>query len=309
MQNLMEPRLSLRSLGRPWMLGLRADTAGAELRAVFARELARGSRGNTNRILLETCHRVELYGIDSLPVLDTRCNLAVGEVAVLHLMRVAAGLDSARVGEDEVLHQVRTAFARARSSRTINPKIQRLFETAIATGRLARAGRTESAGNLAQSAVAWLGQKTPIAGRPVLVVGAGRMGSALAYAANAAGATLTIASQDAARACRLAAALGADGTDLEDAAALASQCAGVVVALGGPWHQLKPSLRQLPPVADISWPRAIPAEVTASLNGNYLAIDDLFRIHRLPANGYVGRAEQIAAKRATEYVHWLQTTQ
>src|SRR5207237_9320703 len=105
-----------------------------------------------------------------------------GEPAVAHLLGVACGLESVIVGEDEVLHQVREALSGAQGRRERDPRLHRLFETAIAAGRKARSRRTESSGNLAQSAVAWLGKKADLADETVVVAGAGRTGAALAHA-------------------------------------------------------------------------------------------------------------------------------
>jgi len=162
-----------------WVLAAQAGTSSAEERARIGASLRGKMAGHAGWILLETCHRVELYGFGAMP--ETPLATTTGEDAVRHLMRVAAGLDSAIVGEDEVLHQVREALAQARASRHLDRRLHRLFETAIAAGRRARAGRTASSGNLASSAVAWLEQRSPLAGRTILVAGAGRMGDGIGH--------------------------------------------------------------------------------------------------------------------------------
>src|ERR1700687_2149971 len=216
---------------QPWVMAVQAGAAGASERDRLSPSLEDRVPSHPDWILLSTCHRVELYGFGAVPDLDEGLHLETGDRAVRHLVRVAAGLESAIVGEDEVLHQVREALSSARAERQVDSGLQRLFETAIAAGRRARAGRTASSGNLAQSAVAWLQKKSTLAGSPVLVVGAGRMGSALGASAQLAGAEVTISSRDAARADRLAHVYGGRGTDLAGGAALAPKSAGVG---GGP---------------------------------------------------------------------------
>jgi glutamyl-tRNA reductase len=209
------------------------------------------------------------------------------------------------VGEDEVLHQVREALSDARAARSLDGRLQRLFETAIAAGRRARAGRTAASGNLAQSAVAWLRERSNLADRTVLVVGAGRMGSALAHSARLAGAEVTIASRDVARANRLAHVYGGRGTDLAGGAELAPKSSAVAVALAGTWHEFQPVEGALPPIADISAPPAVPAEVRARLNGGYLGIDDLYVRPESVPTGYIDEADRVVAAKTREYVDWL----
>jgi glutamyl-tRNA reductase len=286
----------------PWLLAVKAHTAGADERERIARSVAVEIGGHADWVLLETCHRVELYGFGAVPELEASMRVVTGDDAARHLMRVAAGLDSAIVGEDEVLHQVRDALAGALASRRLDGRLQRLFETAIAAGRRARAGRTASSGNLAQKAVAWLQERSSLAGRTILVAGAGRMGASLAHSARQAGADVTIASRDTDRATRLAQVYGGHGIDLARGAELAPGTAGIAVALGGVWHELK---GDLPPVADISAPPAVPAGVRAQLNGAYLGIDDLYvRPQDIP-RGYIDEAARIVAAKTDEYVRWL----
>jgi glutamyl-tRNA reductase len=286
-------------------MAVQAGAAGASERDQLARSLEVKVPSHPDWILLSTCHRVELYGFGAMPDLDEGLHLEVGDRAVRHLIRVAAGLESAIVGEDEVLHQVREALSDARAARRVDGRLQRLFESAIAAGRRARAGRTAASGNLAQSAVAWLRQRSKLDGSTVLVVGAGRMGSALAHSARLAGAEVTIASRDAARADRLAHVYGGRGTDLAGGAELAPKSSAVAVALAGTWHEFHPAQGELPPIADISAPAAVPAAVRARLNGGYLGIDDLYvRPEPLPS-GYIDEADRVVAAKTREYVEWL----
>ena len=64
-------------------------------------------------VLIETCHRVELYApracledfIRAEPMAGVE--LEVGGAVARHAIRVAVGRDSAVVAEDQVLHQLR----------------------------------------------------------------------------------------------------------------------------------------------------------------------------------------------------------
>jgi glutamyl-tRNA reductase len=289
---------------QPWVAGASAAQHSAEERERIAAGLRQGAGGG--QVLLSTCHRVELYGFGELPRLAAGLPRQSGQAAVVHLLRVAAGLESALVGEDEVLHQVRDAFREAAAGdHRLDARLHRLFEVAVATGRRARTGRTATGAGLAGRAVDWLQGRAPLRGRPVLVAGAGRMGSALAHAARKQGALVTIASRDPERAQRLASVYDGAGVSLAEGADLVPGSAGVAVALSGPWQELATLADPLPPIADISAPSALPAALRARLNGGFLGVDDLFS-GGTPPPGYVDAAEQIILGKAGEYLGWLE---
>jgi len=292
----------------PWAVVASASDFDPDGRASIAREMRRWLRAGGNGVAVVTCHRAELYGFGGIPALGG--GIRAGDQAVIHLLRVACGLESAIVGEDEVLHQVRRALSEAGLDRNVDGRLRRLFETAIATGRRARANRTESSGNLAQNAVAWLRQRGDMSGRMVIVAGAGRMGAALARSAGQSGAELIIASRDVAHAVRLAGVHAARGVDLRAGAELATQAAGVAVALGGPWNELeRVADGNLPPIADISAPQAVPDTVRRRMNGSFLGIDDLYRRGGPLPGAYTEDAERLVALKAAEFNAWLERRQ
>ncbi len=310
--SIVNSAIAKRSWVRPmslqplWAMTVHVDTADAEERARIAGPVGDRVLCHTDWILLSTCHRLEIYGFGPIPNLGVSLRVITGEKAVRPLLRVAAGLDSAVIGEDEVLHQVRQALGNALAARALDGRLRRLFETAIAAGRRARAGRPGWSSNLAQRAVAWLEQRSGLSGRTVLVAGAGRMGSSLAHAASLAGADVTIASRDANRARRLARIYGGLGTDLAGGAELAPKSAAIAVALAGVWHEFEHSASEVRPVADMSSPSAIPAAVRARLGTSFLGIDDLFvRGQPLP-RAYIDEADRIVAGKTLEYVGWLE---
>ena len=291
-----------------WALTASPDDLASDDRARLAGEIDAWLRDGRTALALKTCHRVELYGLGPPPALHAPRVRSDGE-AVAHLLRVAAGLESVIVGEDEVLHQVRDALAGAHGIGPLDFRLRRLFETAIATGRRARSGRTQASGNLAHSAVTWLGAKSKFSGRMVVVAGAGRMGASLAHSLTRAGASVTVASRDANRAARLARIYGGIGVDLLEGARLTNEAAGVAVALGGPWTELAAAgADDLPPVADISAPQAIPDAVRRRLNGSFLGIDDLYRLGGSPPGAYIKDAEALVAVKTDEYMAWLART-
>ncbi len=275
-----------------WAIVATAGNVPAPERDDLRRSLELAAAGRSDRVLLATCHRVELYGTGPLP--PTALSVLGGSQAVEHLLRVAAGLESAVRGEDEVLHQVRGAIAGARLDRRVDGALVRLFETAIAAGRRSRSGRHSQAPGLADRAVAWLAQRFGLAGKPVMVVGAGPVGLALARSVRRHGAELTIASRHG----RVVA--GVPAIDLEQAAHRAPAMAAAAVALAGPWA----AANQLPPTVDLSSPSAVSPAARARLGSDFLGIDDLFKNGGPAPRGYVELAEAVVSSKTAEYLAW-----
>jgi len=57
------------------------------------------------------------------------------EAAVEHLFAVASGLDSAVIGEQQVLGQVRRAYAAAEANRTVGRVLHELAQRALSVGK------------------------------------------------------------------------------------------------------------------------------------------------------------------------------
>jgi len=95
--------------------------------------------------------------------------------AALHLFRVAAGLDSLVPGEGEILGQVRAAYEAVEPG----PLLDRVFRQALTLGKRVRTETAigESPASVSSAAAALAAQVFgDLAGRRVLLVGAGRIG-------------------------------------------------------------------------------------------------------------------------------------
>ena len=161
-------------------------------------------------VVLSTCNRTEVYAFaerfhgayqDVRDSLAELCHLLPEEFsehlyahydadAAQHLFTVASGLDSAVIGESEVLGQVRRAWEVAQAEDTAGASINRLFRHAIEVGKRARTETTIShhITSVSQAAVAMAAQHLgTLDGRNVLVLGAGEMGEGMAVSLAAAG--------------------------------------------------------------------------------------------------------------------------
>ena len=192
--------------------------------------------------VVSTCNRAEVYaevdkfhgGVSSITELLARhSGIPLGELtphlyvhyedrAVQHLLAVACGLDSMVVGESQILGQVRQALGTAREQRTLSRGLGELGALALRTGKRAHTEtRIDQAGaNLVSVGIAAalerLGQAPDsLAGRTVLIVGAGSMSSlAASTAARLGAAHIVVANRTMDRASKLAATVAGSTADL-----------------------------------------------------------------------------------------------
>jgi glutamyl-tRNA reductase len=164
-------------------------------------ELFHGAYGDVRDLL---CELGDL-GVDELtPHLYSQHDTA----AVTHLFEVAAGLDSAVLGESEILGQVRTAWDVAQREGASRSTLNQLFRNALATGKRARneTGIARGTASISHAAVEMLSDLVgELSGRRVLVVGAGSMGEGVAVALRrAGGAEILVANRTSERGAALA---------------------------------------------------------------------------------------------------------
>lgn len=285
-----------------------APEVEAEVRAALLGP-ARAAVALHGGVLLETCHRVEVIG--SAPdeqAVDGMRHL-VGIDAARHVIRLALGLESAVVGEDQVLHQLRGAVADARRGGIIAPDLSLLLDRALRAGRTGRSWRPAMATSLGDRAVDVVERTIgPVAGRRVLVVGAGAMGRLAADVAGRRGALVSVASRDQDRS-RLAASgiAGAKTVPLDPGPTTLAAMDAVVVALGGPWLLGSLSadiLAGRPIVVDLSMPPAVDRQVASLLERRYVDVDDLAgAVTAGPAaERYRARLEELASVTLERYL-------
>jgi len=184
--------------------------------------------------------------------------------AVQHLLAVACGLDSMVVGESQILGQLRQSLRLAREQGTLGSTLSALGSLALRAGKRAQsetavgqAGATLVSFGLA-AAARHLGAELAdrgvpagteltvgeasgvppaLAGRDVLVVGAGAMsGLAVASVARAGAAGIVVTNRTRQRAERLAASVGGRAADLSDLVDLIAAADLVVTCTGAAGH-------------------------------------------------------------------------
>ncbi len=136
--------------------------------------------------------------------------------AVSHLFHVAAGLDSMAVGEGQILGQTRDALRLGQELGTVGPALNVLFQQALRVGK--RSHAETDIDHVAPTLVsAALDHAETVAGRRVLVVGAGAMaGLATATVSRLGAASVIVANRTTDRAQRLAQEYAATPAALAD---------------------------------------------------------------------------------------------
>lgn len=90
-------------------------------------------------VLLNTCNRTEVYGTDFLYEIvekyfsNVKKHILIyeNEEAIRHLFKVACGLDSMLLGEDEILGQVKSAFSYSLENGYTNYELNTIFRAAV----------------------------------------------------------------------------------------------------------------------------------------------------------------------------------
>ena len=172
-----------------------AATDGEDVRGVVSSLLTRESVDEAFALL--TCNRAEAYVVTE-SVTDGRRALegfapdvrdgAVSsmdhEESLRHLMRVAAGLESLVLGEDQIIGQVKDAAEETRRAGGLGPLLEDALTKAVHVGERARTETAinEGAVSLGSAAVDLVSSELDVPAAAALVVGAGEMGTLTAHA-------------------------------------------------------------------------------------------------------------------------------
>jgi glutamyl-tRNA reductase len=197
-----------------------------------------GAAGLPELAVLNTCNRVELYGVASgeaelLALENAFCELTgisredfaairaheTGAAAIRHLVAVAAGLESQLLGENEIFGQVKDAYAAAQDAGHAGPVLNRVFQKAFQAAKHIRTHTKLTEGQVSVANVAVELAATifgDLASARVLLLGAGDIGEKTAKAFRSRGAAaLTVANRTPERAFALAQQLDATALPFE----------------------------------------------------------------------------------------------
>jgi glutamyl-tRNA reductase len=301
-------------------------TLNPEQSAALQQDLA-ALAGLKEFTVVSTCNRIEIYGVAAhsevvTAVQATFCRhqrvadeefekfrLALrDQSAVGHLLEVAAGLDSQMVGETEIFGQIKGAYAAAQERGATGPVLNRIFQKAFQSAKMARSqtGITEGQISVANVAVELAAnifgnlEKTR-----VLLLGAGDIGEKTAKAFRSRGAgSLVVASRRMERAMELASELGATALPFGQHEGRLAEFDIVVGSTSAPdtvvsAHATTAAMRHRPArplfFIDLALPRDIDPGVAALENVFLYNLDDLAKI---ASENLAARTAEIAKCRA-----------
>jgi glutamyl-tRNA reductase len=259
--------------------------------------------------ILSTCNRLEIYIVSpttdrgvqdaiqflaefsKIPLADLKQHLFIllHEDAVMHLMRVAGGLDSLVLGEGQILAQVKQAHKVGQQYQGMGSILNRLFKQALTAGKRVRTETSIGTGavSISSAAVELAHMKVcSFTNHRIVILGAGKMSRLLVQHLIAKGATdVTILNRSAKRAedlKQMFTAIDLQLRPIEDM--MVSICAATIVftstsatepllnaakleAVLDPHHSVM--------IFDISVPRNVDSDVNTLTNIQAFNVDDL----------------------------------
>ncbi len=288
--------------------------------------------------ILSTCNRSEIYALAEEPergyqrikhfLTDYHHASAasfsgylrtyVQEEAVSHLFKVASGMDSMIIGEEQILGQVRKAWELARSTGCAGHRLSRLFHRALQVGNRVRSETQISryAPSVSQTALEVVKRATgSLDSRSMLLIGAGETGELTAKIAKRSQIDrLTVTSRTYEKAQALAQRIDGRAVPIEeltesmvssDIVISSTSAEGFVL---GP-EEIRKVMQQRDHhpllLIDIAIPRDIDPEV-ANIDNVFLYNIDTLRSSSTfdPEQSEVAKAEAIINSEVTRFMEW-----
>jgi glutamyl-tRNA reductase len=299
------------------VVGISHKTASIDIREKFyldetrCRLLLSGLKSDpavVEAFVLSTCNRTEIYARTIVPDTErvlaqalckakgipfspeqTKCFYAYKDKdAVCHLLRVASGLESVVLGENQILAQMKTAVDLAREEGMFAKTFNILSAAAIRTGKKARHETTVGSGGVS---VSWAAVNAAermagtLKGRSVLIIGAGKMANLAAnQLANKALGELYVMNRSQDNARGLAEKLGGVSVSFWDMKEILRRVDVCICSSGAPHYLLEKdvvrmtmAVRPEKPLVcvDIAIPRNIDPEAGRVAGVSLITVDDL----------------------------------
>jgi glutamyl-tRNA reductase len=295
--------------------------------------------GASGVVLLSTCNRTELYLNSSDPAdaksrtlefiqshaqspdVDKLLYVQEEADAVRHLFRVASGLDSMVVGEQEILAQVKQAYKAAVAAATADKFINVLFQRSLYVGKRVRTETGLSLGSASVASVAvTLAERIfgDLREREIMILGAGKMAELTAkHLLSQKVKSILVSNRTFERACELARQFNGRAIHFEEALREMGAADIIICSTAAPHPVIKPEAVQRIMhqrkgrslfFIDIAMPRDVHPDVHRIDNVYVYNIDDLQSIvdeNVARRSKEVSLAEAIIREKSEEFSLWL----
>ncbi len=325
------------------MAGIDHTKANLDVRSVFSltkKKMAQAYEAFLQRpgidgcVLLSTCNRMEIWLSGSEEAVGDPVYLLceflnvdpemytvyfrvrTGESAVSHLFRLAAGLESRIIGEDQILTQVGDALVYARSCAATDHTLEVLLRLAVTAGKRVKTETVLSTADrsVIHTALKQLeGEGITVEGKTCMVIGNGMMGRLTAQTLLEHGADVTVTVRqyrsgivDIPRECKR--------INYDDRMQLFPECDLVFSATSSPNYTLRLeqmenlSMDHIMPMIDLAVPRDIEPEIGRLPWARLYDIDsfhiDLEASRTLKEN--LKKAEEILEEEKKEFYDWYE---
>ncbi len=322
-----------------YVVGINHHTASISERSLFAIDddaetgmfVEAKSKDIKSFFLLNTCNRTEIFAFcDKAEILTqllcnyTQGNQALfnkigftlnGKEALLHLYRVAAGLDSQILGDDEILGQFKKAVEYANKNELIGPIMDRIINFVLQAAKAVKTNTQLSKGTTSTSfsAIQYLRKTDNPVDKHYLVVGAGKFGASVAknithYLQPT---NLTITNRTNETAEKLATSLGKKSCPFHKLEATILEADVVLMCTNSPTAIVMPTFRfgEKPKLfLDMSVPTNVHPEVKNIANVTVVDLDELSKTTHETLenrNEAIPEAEALVAKYEQEFYDWL----
>lgn len=273
-------------------------------------------------VVLSTCNRTEVYILaerfhgafqdvrDFLAqisflapeVLNDHLYTYYDDQAIEHLFKVSAGVDSAVLGEHEILGQLKRAWQAAQHQDCVGMSLNSIFRAAVEVGKRVRTETSisRSIASVSQAAIVMAEQRAgSVAGKNILLIGAGEMGSGMALTlADKDAASITVMSRTEQTAADIASRIDASVRPFDELGQALAECDIAFTSTAAPGlvvdvALVEPILAQRADdllILDVAMPRDVDAEV-----GNLPSVElcDLDAIGAFVSEGLASRAGEV----------------
>lgn len=325
-----------------WMAGVDHNKADLDVRSVFsftskrmaiALETFMSMDEVNGCVMISTCNRMEIWfsvkHTAAFSPVQLLCDYVEVDAeqyspffveredseAVDHLFRLAAGLESKIVGEDQIITQVGDAIAFARSCYATDNALEVLFRQAITAGKRVRTETDLSTADrsVIHTALRMLGEEDiTVEGKKCMVIGNGMMGKLSAQTLMDYGADVTVTVRKY-HSGVVDVPLGCKRIDYDERYGLLPECDLVVSATSSPNYTItlekmsELSVGHKIPMIDLAVPRDIDPEVE-TLSWTSLYDIDSFNIdvqsEKFKKN--LAKAEKILNEEKERFYEWYE---